>query len=55
MKQAIAFLPCLDGVEAIESFAFYYCKSLSMVTIPKSVTFIVENAFDENETVIKSV
>ncbi len=44
-----------DGVETIESFAFYYCKSLSMVTIPKSVTFIGENAFDENETVIKSV
>ena len=41
-----------NGIEAIESFAFYYCKQLPMVIIPPSVTFIGDCAFDEYHTKI---
>lgn len=34
-----------DGVEIIEGSAFYYCRGLTSITIPNSVTNIGKNAF----------
>mgnify|MGYP002625110377 CR=1 FL=1 len=44
----------IDGVIKIKSYAFYYCKSLTSVTIPDSVTTIGDNAF-EGCTSLRSV
>ena len=44
----------LDGITKIRSYAFYYCTSLSSITIPNSVTSIDKNAFN-NCTSLSSV
>ena len=44
----------LDGITNIRSYAFYYCTSLSSITIPNSVTSIDKNAFN-NCTSLSSV
>lgn len=42
-----------EGLEKIESYAFYGCDKIRQITIPKTVNFIGGGAFGENKALVK--
>lgn len=40
-----------EGVERIENYAFYLCKSITSVTLPNSLTYIGQSAFSHSKKI----